>query len=350
MKKILLIGTVDETHTNISGQYDRTEIVRNGLEEKGYSVIFVNLIHWKNEPFRLFASIFRKYFSADMAIFLTSLNGAKVMLNLMAILKTLRRKPVFQIVIGGQRNCNFVKDNVWYRHMSAKLSAIFVEIETMVKDYQSIGLKRVYYLPNCKDVVIDETAIKQAGFVRPYRFCTYSRVAPEKGIAEAIAVTETMNQKFGKKYCSLDIYGTYLKEDKAWFDELMANAADEISYRGRIDRKDSIVTLSQYDLMLFPTWHTGEGVPGGMIDSYEAGLPIIACNTSYLKRIIHDGQTGFVYDSGNPNGLEEAILRYTEGLDINGKTQMRKNCQSEAKQYDTGAVIDKLCAFIEDAK
>ena len=35
MKKILVIGTIDETHTNVSGQYDRTEIIKNGLQGKG---------------------------------------------------------------------------------------------------------------------------------------------------------------------------------------------------------------------------------------------------------------------------------------------------------------------------
>lgn len=346
MKKILVIGTIDDTHTNISGQYDRTEIIRDGLIARGYTVDFVNMFDWKKYPATVFVSISKKYFHADTVIFLASLNGTKVILNLLSFLKIFQDKQVFQIAIGGQSNFRFVQSSKWYRKKVGELDAIFVEIASMVDDYKTVGLDNVFYLPNCKKVQIDEKVVNNPSLGAPYRFCTYSRVTPEKGIAEAIEVVEKLNKKHNGNYCTLDIYGTFLQEDKAWFEKLMEKASSSIRYNGRIDRKDSIEVLSKYDLMLFPTKHSGEGVPGGMIDCYEAGLPIVTCNTSYMNRIIHNEKTGFVYEGDSSDGLENAILQYTEGFESSKKRELRVNCQEEARRYDTDSVITSLIMTI----
>jgi len=83
MKRLLIVGTIDETYSNVSGQYDRTEIIKNGLEKEGYPVVFVNMMNWKENLFSLFISISKNYFDADIVIFLASLNGTRVILNLL---------------------------------------------------------------------------------------------------------------------------------------------------------------------------------------------------------------------------------------------------------------------------
>lgn len=348
MKKILVIGTIDETYTNVSGQYDRTEIIKNGLEREGYLVTFVNMMNWKKNIASIFMAIKRGYFSTDNTIFLASLNGTRVMLNLLSFFELIIKKPIFQIAVGGQSNFVFVQNSKWYRERIRKLSAIFVEVESMIDDYKTVGLNNVYYLPNCKQIVIDKKVLNDARMRQPYRFCTYSRVTPEKGIAEAIEVVEIINRNYGENYCTLDIYGTYLSDDKNWFEDLMKSTTKAITYKGRIERKDSIATLSKYDLMLFPTRHTGEGVPGGMIDCYEAGLPIVTCDTSYMRSIIHDGKTGFVYDRNAGMGLIDVILKYTNSYSEKEKMLLRINCQREALIYDSESVINTLSKFIDN--
>lgn len=343
--KILVIGTIDETHTQISGQYDRTEIIRDGLIQANHEVSFVNMMNWQRNPISLFGSIIKDFFKNDAVIFLASLNGTRMILNITRILRFFSKKPIYQIAVGGMSNCEFVKNHSYYRRLVKQLKAVFVEIEPMIDEYKSVGIDRVIYLPNCK--FIDKTSKRDVpSLSKPYRFCTYSRVTPSKGIKEAIDVVERLNKKFGNGYCSLDIYGTYLPEDEAWFKDLMDKSTDAILFKGRIDRKDSIKTLSQYDAMLFPTKHLGEGVPGGMIDCYEAGLPIIVCNTSFMSKVVHDGITGYVYEGDKESNLDDAIIKYTEGLSVQQKSNMRDNCLKEALQYDTNSVIETLSKYL----
>lgn len=339
--KVSIIGTIDESHTIISGQYDRTEIVVDGLRNDGYEVRFSNMMDWKKRPLSVLFSIIINYFWSDAVIFVASLNGVRVNLNLINFLRHFKKKTIFQIAIGGKSNCVFVKNEKRYRDMIKKLSAVFVEIAPMVQEYKEAGIDRVYYLPNCK--TIDKyTSRVYPMMERPFKFCTYSRVTPEKGIEEAINVVNRLNMKYGTDYCTLDIYGTYLEKDMVWFENLMSKTPETIKYKARIDRKDSISILGQYDLMLFPTRHLGEGVPGGLIDCYEAGLPIVVCNTSFMSTIVIDGQTGFVYDGNSDENFDKAILRYTEQLSKADKLKMREQCCQLAMQYDTSAVINTL--------
>ena len=347
--KISIVGTIDETHTEVSGQYDRTEIVKDGLIKADYEVRFTNMMNWKSNPVKVFYQIIKNYFWSDAVIIVASLNGVRMNLNILRFVEKVAKRPAFQIAVGGKSNCVFVKKEKKYNKLVQKLDGVFVEIAPMVDEYKEAGIDKVYHLPNCKNIDL-LTPRAQPTMQKPYKFCTYSRVTPEKGIKEAIKAVERLNKEFGADYCTLDIYGTYLPEDKEWFDELMANASDAIKYRARIERKDSIATLGEYDLMLFPTRHVGEGVPGGMIDCYEAGLPIVVCNTSFMSTVVIDGKSGFVYEGDDDQNLDNAILRYTQEMSMEEKKDMRRQCIEMAQGYDTSAVIKTLSKHLETVK
>lgn len=343
--KVAVIGTIDESHKEVSGQYDRTEIVKDGLVQRGYEVDFVNMMNWKRHPFKLLISIIRAYFHCDIFVFLASLNGTRLVLFTLYLLRFFKKRKAYQIAIGGMGNCIFIKEHPFYNKQIKKLDAVFVEIKSMIKAYADANINNTIYLPNCKHLRLNE--VKQApSFDKPYRFCTYSRVTPEKGIEEAINAVKTLNEEKGPGYCTLDIYGTFLEEDKEWFENLMKESPQYITYKARINREDSIKVLSQYDMMLFFTTHTGEGVPGGLIDSYEASLPIISYDTSFMKDIVKDNYTGFIVDTPSQEGIVKTILHYTEGMSIDEKVQIRKNCLAEAAQFDTESVLDTLCSTI----
>lgn len=346
-KKIAVVGTIDESHKNISGQYDRTEIIKNGLIEQNYQVNFINMFRWKSEPISILVAICYAYFKSDVIIFMASLNGTRLLLNIFNILYLFKKRVVIQIVIGGIGNVNFAKSKRHYRNLIQKLDAVFVEVKSMVNDYNDLGINNVYYLPNCKKINLITTVINNSKMSPPFRFCTYSRIAPNKGIDDAIAATEELNRLYGNNYCTLDIYGTFLPQDEKWFKKLMTEASSAITYKGKIKRITSIDVLSKYSLMLFPTHHIGEGVPGGVIDCYEAGLPIVVHDTSYMSDIVKDGITGFVYIDDFDNGLVGAILRYTDSMNSSAKVNMRRNCQSESKLYGINNVIQDLINFIE---
>ena len=90
--------------------------------------------------------------------------------------------------------------------------------------------------------------------------------------------------------------------------------------------------------------------PLANIDCYEAGLPIVVSNTTFVSTIVIDGVTGFVYDDANELNLDKAILHYTEDLTSSEKIEMRKRCVTMAMKYDNSTVIDTLTHFLASIK
>lgn len=344
--KISIVGTIDVTHTEVSGQYDRTEIIKDGLIREGYDVFFVNLYNYKKRPFSILIRLFRSYFLADAFLFMTSVNGTRVILKLISFLKKVKTKAIFQIAIGGWGNYSFIEEEIVYRDILKSINGIFVEVKAMRDHYIRNGITNVYYLPNCKDISMN-CKYNHCRDTVTYRFCTYSRVTPIKGISEAVAAVKYLNKRYGDYFCSLDIYGTYLEEDREWFDNLKKQFTDQITYKGKISRKDSMQVLSQYDIMLFFTTHVGEGVPGAVIDCYEAGVPIVVSDISFMREIVHDGITGLVFQNGSYMNMVNRIEEYCNNMSDEDKLKMRSNCLKEACKYDTRNVISTLSKHLD---
>lgn len=339
--KISMIGTIDETHSQVNGQFDRTEAIMNSLSKCGYDVRFSNMMNWQRNPLKVFVKIVINYFRSDAVLMMSSLNGVRLNLFLLSYLWKIKNKPAFQIALGGKSNCELLKKEIKYRNIVKKLRGVFVEVAPMVDEYHNLGIEKVFYIPNCKD--IDKTSERYTPEKsNTFRFCTYSRVTPEKGIQDAIDAVERLNIKKRHDFCTLDIYGTYLDNDKQWFANLMKKSSNAIKYKNRIDRNESISTLGKYDVLLFPSKNVGEGIPGGLIDCYEAGLPIIACDISYMSSLVQDGETGYIYKDDKSENLDDAILRYTDGLSPEDKVKMRENCIQKAMEFDTTTTIQKL--------
>lgn len=65
--------------------------------------------------------------------------------------------------------------------------------------------------------------------------------------------------------------------------------------------------LSGYFALLFPTQYYTEGIPGTIIDSYAAGVPVISARWKSYADVVIEGVTGLGYEF-NTNVDFERIL------------------------------------------
>ena len=80
----------------------------------------------------------------------------------------------------------------------------------------------------------------------------------------------------------IDFYGPVANKDEIFFFEKVSALKND-NYLGKLEPKEVQKVLSQYDVLLFPTRYPGEGCPGAIIDSYMAGLTVLASNWKYNK-------------------------------------------------------------------
>ena len=161
---------------------------------------------------------------------------------------------------------------------------------------------------------------------------------PEKGCNLILEAVRCLNLKGLSDAYSVDFYGV-IDESYNEFNEQL-ECLENVSYHGVLNFFDysGIDVLSKYHVTLFPTFWRGEGFPGVIVDSYLAGLPIIASDWSLNAEIVLE-DTGCIIPVNDVNALigkMEYLISHKELLN-----PMFKNAQQRAMQYDVNNVVNE---------
>lgn len=139
--------------------------------------------------------------------------------------------------------------------------------------------------------------------ISPYqkRLVFISHVKQSKGINEILEVSKRLPPDY-----TLDIYGP-IKDESYTADYFKQY---NVTYRGTINPDQVTNTLINYDILLLPTFHSGEGYPGIVIEAFSVGIPVIATNFGGIPEIVTDRYNGRLISPQNTDELEEAILSF----------------------------------------
>ena len=187
-----------------------------------------------------------------------------------------------------------------------------------------VNLERYPFLPYTKDGQV--------------RFLFMGRVMQEKGIAEAVDAVKTVNDALGRQVFSLDIYGQVDPQQTGWFADLQKTFPESVRYGGMVPFDKSVEVLKEYFALLFPTYYSGEGFAGTLIDAFSAGVPVIASDWKYNAEIVNE-QVGYVYPTGDQGAFTDILIQVAENPQI--LIDMKPACLKKAEDF-TPAVIDKI--------
>lgn len=340
--KLVIIGSYDEQHQVLGGQHDRTEIIVERLFKKlrKDTIQFYNIFPIRKNKFLILWNAIQVYLKNEKIVYITSTRGTLFFTALFGVLRFIIPRKLYCVVIGSCNITRMKKHKVIFK-LFQNLNGSFYETEMLREIYERGGCKRTYYFPNGKIIKLNK--INALSFSKPYKFCTYSRITREKGILDAIYAIKKVNTSYSEAVCTLDIYGKVDDNFKEEF-EAAIRGQDAIKFCGKIERSQSTQVLSRYIAMLFPTHHKAEGVPGGVIDAYEAGLPVIATNISFNSELIKDGRTGYIYQEDKPEDLVYIIKQMADKPEE--IIAMRKNCLAEARKYDIERHIDRFIKIL----
>lgn len=244
------------------------------------------------------------------------------------------------MVIGGWI-VPLAQNNISMRAILKRIDAIYVETSTAKKGLESLGFRNVDIMPNFKKLnPVDAVTLKDMRYP-PYRLCTFSRVMAEKGIEDAIEVVRWFNEKQGAVFFTLDIYGKIDPAYEVRFAEVMKTSPDYIRYRGIVNFDGSVSVLKEYHALLFPTRFTTEGVPGTIVDSYAAGVPVVASRWDSFTDMVDEGKTGIGYTMHDNDDLRRA-LEQLSNLDINTLADMKNFCVNKYQLFTPRVAIRPL--------
>ena len=341
MKKMTVIGYFGENGVCQGGQSIKTVTITKALTEiyGSEQVVCLKTSGKKKDIIKAPFFVLKALAESTNVIIMPASNGLRLLTPLLAICNLFFRRTIHYVVIGGWLP-EFVSKRRLLKKRLRNFNYIYVETILMKKVLEEEGFHNIVVMPNCKDLkIIEEKDIKTA-VNEPIRLCTFSRVMKEKGIEDAIEAVEAINNTYGKTVLDLDIYGQVDENQTDWFDRLKTKFPPYIQYKGVIRFDLSSTVLKDYDALLFPTYYSGEGFAGTLIDSFSAGLPVISSNWRYNADLVNEGYTGLLYETHNVRMLEEKI----EWLIKNKEdwNRLRYNCIAEAHNYLPQKVVSIL--------
>lgn len=273
--------------------------------------------------------------TSEHLVLMTAQQGLYALLSIIHFTGASKR-TVF-VVIGGWL-ADYIADHP-ERNIVDKLSrlrGVHVQTLGLVNALQKHGLRNVYRFPNYRIqanrsmVGSSKTALKNLVF--------YSRVCPEKGIDIAVRAVQQLNE-LAEEPIRLDIYGPIRKDFEPEFQD-MVRGAEHIRYCGRLTGDAIVPTLARYDCMVFPTHYEGEGFPGAVLESFMAGVPVIASNWKYNSEFVQDKKTGLLFENMNATDLARKIAYLRENPSL--LESMSSTCREEAKRYEEAEVLPIL--------
>lgn len=328
------------------GQAVRTTVITHELKQRygDHCIGVVNTNGWRKNPFRLlFQSIFL-IAQSENVIVLPADNGFKVFVPLLIRLNMIFRRKLIYVVIGGFLP-ELLGHEPKYKKFVNRFAALFVQTNNLKKDLEAEGIKDIHILSNLKRLNSREPKDIIVNTDPHVKVCVFSRITKEKGVEDAIEAVKLANRQLNGKYITLDFYGLLPETYKQRFEQLMIENQGIAAYKGIADYNKTVETLSQYFVMLFPTYYHGEGFPGNIIDAYNTGLPIIATNWLYNKDFIKEGENGLLVPIQSPEKLANAIVSLYK--DRNRAYKIALQNLAEAKKYHPDAVMKELYEFIE---
>ena len=300
------------------------------------SIDIVDTYYLKRNPL-LFVYSFAKCLLRDgkMVIF-PAARGRHYMFCLFYYLSRLLNKEVYHDCIAGSLNKYITENPRWLRYLN-EFKVNWMESPEQVEKLRQLGVKNAVYLPNFKHIEpVSLEEMRTLQYDRPFQFCTFSRVEPQKGIEDALQAIQAINNEYGI-VAKLDIYGPIQPGSEEWFQHIQSTYRNVMDYKGVVDPHESVTTLKYYLALLFPTQYFLEGMPGTVIDAMFAGIPVIARKWAWCDNMIKTGYNGISYDFEKPEMLKEVLINIINHPDK--ILSMKENCLKESAKYSETEII-----------
>ena len=301
-KRILVLGAFGYFNGHLDGQTIKTrntyELIKQNYKGK---VDYFDTLKVRKNPLLLFTMLV-KIIRCDTIIMLPCLNNLTYLFPMIYYMSKIFCFKIIHICIGGWQIEYFKGNERFTDHkkqleLTRRIKAILPEMKRVNEELKSeFALSNTEYLPNFRFFEIDGTPINRS-FHDGLKLVYMARINKKKGYKTIFDFVESIRNSDLK--ISVDFYGPIEEADKEDFMSLVSQYSNRVEYKGVLQPKDIKDTLSEYDLMLFPTTYYTEGFPGTILDAYIAGIPVLATNWKHAHEFIDDGETGFIVPFDN---------------------------------------------------
>lgn len=339
--KAVVIGNFSFGQGAFNGQTAKTRDYNYYICERfgQECVAQIDTAAWKKNPVKLMADLVWYCANSENIVLMLGINGSRLIIPIVAFLKSLYKYRILFPMVGGSVMYEFEQHKLLQKCFPV-IDAIYFETKMMTDYFKGLGYKNVYYAPVFTKRKCTTGPDIESSLTFPLKFCTYSRVCKEKGIGIAMDAVRRVNEYFGKIVCTLDIFGVPYPEFEEEFSKKLKECDGFIASKPYLQGDHVIDTLSEYALMLFPTYYGGEGFPIAVVECMLGGVPTIASNWHYNSEIVLNNKTGVVFEPNEVDVLADTLISLVN--DPEKIRVMKLGCLENAKNFTPELVLEDL--------
>lgn len=343
MYKVGICGHFGIGYDFVDGQTTKTKSVYKALikslGEENISIL--DTYGWRKNPLKMISNCRKLLKECENVIIMPAQRGVRVFPAVFNLLNKDLSRKLHYVVIGGWL-ADEIKNNKSLIKPIKSFYRLYVEAETMRDNLHALGITNAVYMPNFRVKNILKPSELIYTEAEPYRVCTFSRVLKEKGIEDAIKAVRYVNTQLGRTVYTLDIFGMIEPEYSERFEEIHQGFEPFINYKGIVKNDDSTNELKSCFAVLFPTYYEGEGLAGTIVDSFAAGVPVIATDWHYNSAIIRHLTDGIVYSYKKPDLLGKILLEMAQSPQK--LNSLKLNCIDQAVHFES----EEACKILLD--
>lgn len=237
-----------------------------------------------------------KIWRCDAVLLRMSAQTAHVVASAFWLLCRVARKPLALDCVGGNwdevyqesgRLARWSADRFYLRS-----ELLLVETLHLVRTFRGPNVRR---FPNTKDVRVPR--VERPG-ARKLVFLGQLRL--EKGLAEALEACRNLPEG-----CRLQVFGPRMPNtEMSLFD-----GHPRATYGGVLQPEDVPRVLNEHDVLVMPSYFSGEGHPGVIIEALQCGLPVIATRWRSIPELVQHEENGLLVEPRSSASLWAAIER-----------------------------------------
>ena len=361
---ICLIGNSGLHKHGVDGQTEKVRLYLKKIKDEGYEVCFIDLEFFTRRPFSTLHKIKKAIKECDRIVLITAERGCRILIPFINKINKKYNKPFILPLVGtsvlhysidrltdAEKNDFIVRGKYELckakkgirKHLS-KINYILPETDLISKVYKEFyGINNVITITNFRDFESIDYVEKKKNDV--LRIIFLSRVMEQKGIFDLLDAVTEINEN---TRVDLDIFGQLVlsKQETEMMNKYLS---ENIKYFGPLEHSKVVKVISNYDLFVFPTRFACEGVPGVIVESLIAGIPVLTSNFPQAPLILNDGSDSLFFEMFDKQDLKEKIIRIIndsqlllnlkQGALENGKHYVYKNVRIKFLKYVCGAEL-----------
>jgi len=236
---------------------------------------------------------------ADVLFLTVSSRGALRLGPLAWLAATLHRVPLAVRLWGGDLDLELERTPAPLRALARRTflraPLLLLQTQALCDAVPSAPGRR--FFPTTRELPPAQPRTRAADGAR--RFVYVGQMRPEKGLREALAASDALPAD-----AVLELHGPPMPG----FEACELEGHPRALCRGPLAPEDVPRLLARSDVLVFPSYHPGEGLPGVVVEALQSGLPVVAARWRALPELVRHGENGLLVAPRSVDELRAALL------------------------------------------